>query len=206
MEEHEMKLEKEFKFAEAAQVRAKINQLKFLEEEKTKAELRKTHNDEVTQLEYDRQEALRSFNDEYDALYNDLIKKFEDMQSQLNEMHSNEYNEGMKEFNETFPEKNPKFSSEILDLYKKLEGIVKKKKYVDILTDSYEQAHEVHMRILELTNTHHQKWNTDTKEWKLQCKMQAIKTKQENEFNALKQKIESTLNEFNLKRKAENDK
>lgn len=62
------------------------------------------------------------------------------------------------------------------------------------------------MKILDLTAIHNQKWNTDIKEKKLQAKMLSIKTKQENEFNALRLKIEATLNEFNKKRKAENEK
>jgi hypothetical protein len=129
MEEQESKLEKEFKFAEAAKVRAKINQLKLLEEEKVKFELKKAHDDELNALENEKQEELSRFNEEYNNIYNDLVKKFEDLQSSMNETHSNEYNEKLKDFNETFPEKNPKSSSEILDLYKKLEGLVKKKEY-----------------------------------------------------------------------------
>lgn len=133
MEEHEEKLEKDFKFSEAAQVRAKINQLKALEEEKAKFELKKVHDDELNHLEMERVEALRAFNEEYDAQFNDLTKKFEDAQAEMNQQHSNEYEETLREFNETFPEQNPKLSTEILDLYKKLEGIVKKKEYNNLL-------------------------------------------------------------------------
>jgi hypothetical protein len=62
------------------------------------------------------------------------------------------------------------------------------------------------MKILDLTNAHNEKWNNDTRNKKLQCETKRIKTKQENEFNALKLKIESSINEFNLKRKAEANK
>ena len=69
MEEHEAKLEREFKFKEAAQVRTKINLLKKLEEDKFKSEIQKMHDDQKAQLEIEKAEELRKFNDEYDALY-----------------------------------------------------------------------------------------------------------------------------------------
>ena len=54
------------KFAEAAEVRDKINQLKTLEEEKAKDELRKLHDDEKNQLDLENQEETRAFNKQYD--------------------------------------------------------------------------------------------------------------------------------------------
>jgi hypothetical protein len=57
------------------------------------------------------------------------------------------------------------------------------------------------MKIVELTQTQNEKWNTDTKQWKFHCELQRINTKQENELHALKQKSELSINEFNIKRK-----
>jgi hypothetical protein len=72
-------------------------------------------------------EEIDNFNYEYDEIYNELARKHENLQTQLNESHTKEYEERMQEFNQCFPEKNPKHTPEILDLYRKLEGIVKKK-------------------------------------------------------------------------------
>jgi hypothetical protein len=47
------------------------------------------------------------------------------------------------------------------------------------------------------------KWNTETKNRLLQAELQKLKTKHDNENNAMKLKMELTLNEFNIKRKNE---
>jgi hypothetical protein len=67
-------------------------------------------------------------------------------------------------------------------------------------------AHQIHMKIIELTNTHNEKWNKETKEWKTQCEIQRVKSKQENEFTALRCKMDSTFNEYNIKKQEELEK
>jgi hypothetical protein len=125
LEEHEADLEKEFKFTDAAEVRVKLNQLKIIEEEKAKDELKQIHEEEVNTLELERDSEMTLFNEEYDSFYNNMMKKFEDTRQQMNEQHKKEFEESIKIFNENFPE--AKSSPEILDLHKKLEGIVKRK-------------------------------------------------------------------------------
>ena len=99
--------------------------MKIIEEEKAKDELKQIHEEEVNTLELERDSEITLFNDEYDAFYNDMVKKFEDTNLQMNEQHKKEFEESIKIFNENFPE--AKSSPEILDLNKKLEGIVKRK-------------------------------------------------------------------------------
>ena len=127
LQEHELKLEVDFKFTEAAKVRDKINQQKILEQEKAKQELKRIHDEEVKMVEKEKSADLKMFNEQYDSLYNELIRRFEDLNENLSSDHKNELETAIKEFNETFPENNPKSSPEILDLYRRLEGIVKKK-------------------------------------------------------------------------------
>jgi hypothetical protein len=115
------------KFAEAAEVRAKINQLKILEEEKAKDELRKLHDDEKNQLELEKQDEVRAFNEQYDTYDTDLKKKFEDLFLMTKEQQRAEMEGAYKDFIDSFTEKNPKASPEILDLHRKLQGIVKRK-------------------------------------------------------------------------------
>jgi hypothetical protein len=78
-------------------------------------------------VEKEKSADLKMFNEQYDSLYNELIRRFEDLNENLSSDHKNELETAIKEFNETFPENNPKSSPEILDLYRRLEGIVKKK-------------------------------------------------------------------------------
>jgi hypothetical protein len=127
MEEHETKLESEYKFDEAAKVRKKIIQLKKLEEKKVINELQLTQEYERNQLENDKWNDMKRFNEEWDENQANLKKQFDESLEKMHEDHVNEYNESMAKFNENFPEKNPKLSPEILDLNKKLEGLVKKK-------------------------------------------------------------------------------
>jgi hypothetical protein len=115
------------KFAEAAEVRDKINQLKTLEEEKAKDELRKLHDDEKNQLDLENQEETRAFNKQYDNYESEIKKKFEDLFQMTKEQQRNEMEGSYKEFIDSFTEKNPKASPEILDLHRKLQGIVKRK-------------------------------------------------------------------------------
>ena len=67
-------------------------------------------------------------------------------------------------------------------------------------------AHEVHTRITELTDELNYKWNNETKNYLLECEMQKLRTKHENENNALKMKMDLNTNEFNIKRKTEYQK
>lgn len=73
------------------------------------------------------QNEIDHFNFQFDEIYNDLARKHENLQTQLNESHLKEYEERMQAFSADFPDKNPKNTPEILNLYKKLEGIVKNK-------------------------------------------------------------------------------
>ena len=62
------------------------------------------------------------------------------------------------------------------------------------------------MKINQLTEASHDKWNSSTKQWKIDCEMQRLKTRQDNEFNALKLKVDLSLNEFKGKRSKELEK
>jgi len=196
--EHETELEKEMKFADSAKVREKIKQLQTLEEQKVLAELLNTHSDEVRLLLSEKEKELKDFNLEYDEMENNINKKFEEMQKSQQDQHDEEYESEMKDFHTAFPEKNPKLTPEILDLYKKLDGVVKKK--------DYNAAHEIHMKILELTDKHNEKWTNEHKQKKVTHNTNRIKSKQDNKANALKLKMEATLSEFHSKRKVELEK
>ena len=116
----------------------------------------------------------------------------------MSDAHGKEFEEEMNKFKEEYPERNPKPTGEILNLQKRLEGILK--------TKDYNAAHEIHQKILELSQNQNDKWNNEQKQRKMNCEIQRIKSKQEGEFNALKMKIDSTLNEFNSKRKVEHER
>jgi hypothetical protein len=62
------------------------------------------------------------------------------------------------------------------------------------------------MKILDLSSKNDEKWNTGTKEKKKACEIDRIRTRQDNEYNALVLKMNSELNEFNIKRKQEYEK
>lgn len=83
--------------------------------------------EELNNLENERINDINSFNEHYDGQYNELVQRHESLQATMNENNMNDYEGRMQQFETNFPEKNPKNTPEILDLYKKLEGIVKKK-------------------------------------------------------------------------------
>lgn len=62
------------------------------------------------------------------------------------------------------------------------------------------------MKILELTAANDAKWNTEIKDRKLSSEVERIKTKHDNEYNALVMKMNLEINEFNKSRSEELEK
>jgi hypothetical protein len=81
----------------------------------------------MNNLQSEHQQEILEFNKIHDDMFNEMNDKYNNLIAVLNENNRQEFDNHTKEFDETYPEKNPKNTPEILDLYKKLEGIVKKK-------------------------------------------------------------------------------
>lgn len=65
---------------------------------------------------------------DYEKKHQEIIKKFSDQEENLKDTQKSEFEQAIKTFYDAHPEKNPKLSSEILNLYKQLEEVVKEKK------------------------------------------------------------------------------
>ena len=135
------KCEKEERFEEAAIARDRILKLKKIENKKIFQELNIKQNEEINQLEQMREEELRRITEEIDG----EIKRIEDEKNQaiqnLQNKHFTEREGLIEAFDAKYPNQ-PKFSPEVLNLQKIMDGHIKNREY--------EQANEIKIKILNL--------------------------------------------------------
>jgi hypothetical protein len=120
------KCEKSGKFVEAELSKQKIIQLKKVEEEKVLQESKMNHEEYLNQMEANQKQELSRFNELWDKNFYDMSNRFTEQENSLKMQQQKEIESKIEEFNKTYPEF-PKPSSEILDLNKKLENLVKQK-------------------------------------------------------------------------------
>lgn len=190
LEDHMDKCEKEERFEEAAVARDRIIKLKKIENMRNMKDLQIKLENEYNQLD-------QKFNIEKEALLNKKNESIEGLKNKFKELlqdtlvkHDNERETAIKEFNEKYPPQ-PKFSPEVLNLQKIMEGHIKKQEY--------ENANEVKLKILALCEAQDKKHNSDSREAKKDSELQKLKSKQDIEISALKQKEFATEKELERK-------
>lgn len=198
LSEHITSLEKESKFQEASNAKAKLISLQRLQYAKVVEDLKIKHEETLNRVYEEKNKELELFHINFDSTYQEIEVTCSEMQSQLNQKHKNEFETEMKKFNLSFTNQIPKATPEILDLQKRLDIVIKKK--------DYQTANQLKEKINQLTEDHETKWNNVIKNQKKELEINKLKTKQTNEYNNLKRKIETMINEFNAKRKFELDK
>ena len=119
------------------------------------------------------------------ALANQQVKHEAEKEALINDFEANYPNE-------------PKFSSEVLDLQKKMDGHIKNREY--------EKANEMKIKIINLCGEQDSKHKSDEKEKKLNAELKKLKTKQIYEMSNLEKKWDLQLDEFNKKGNKEKEK
>lgn len=189
------KCEKEERFEEAAIARDRIYKLKKMENKKIMQELLLKHEEESKELQNFESTETSSLLESLNMQQQKIEDSKKEAIQMLENKHYQERENLIEEFESKYPAQ-PKFSPEVLNLQKIMDGYIKNREY--------EKANEVKIRILNLCEEQDTKHNTETKERKLKKELQKLKMKHNNEYNSLLKKWD--LIEVDFKKRGEQEK
>lgn len=196
LEEHQMKCEKEKKFVDAEIAKQKVSQLKQVEKEKILNDIRFNHEEELSAFESEKQQAFEEFNREWNSSHKELFDKFEEFDQRLKKNQQAEINDKIVEIDNKFlPIVKP--TSEILNLTKILNGLIRQKEYI--------KAHQIQTQINKLSNIDNSLYLQE-KENKLNRELEKLKQKHEQEYQVLLSKKDLAEAEYAKNRKQEYEK
>ncbi len=196
LEEHQLKCEKEKKFVDAEIAKQKVIQLKQVEKEKILHDIKEHHNIEMIDYESAKKQTFDEFNFQWSENFNQLLEKFKEFEYKLSEQQKVEINEKIEEIEKKFiPIVKP--TSEILNLEKILNGLIRHKEYI--------KAHQIQMQINKLSNIDSTSFLME-KERKIGKEMEKLSLKHKQEFTVLYAKRDLAEAEFNKNKKIEFDK
>ena len=191
------KSEKAEKFEEAAMARDRIFKLKRIENKKIIQDLKTKQQEEISYHQ-------NAFDNELNSLIATLEMQSEKILENKNSALINLQNKQQEEkdkliadFEANYPNE-PKFSSEVLDLQKKMDGHIKNREY--------EKANEMKIKIIDLCGAQDNKHKSDEKEKKLNAELKKLNTKHTFEMSCLEKKWDLQLDEFNKKGNKEKEK
>ena len=191
------KCEKDERFEEAATARDRILKLKKLENKRTLEDLRLRQEEEMKFLIDKIEEERQQFRNEFNSTITSLKEKNNAQIEEMSNKHTLEKESVVEKFNSTYPDK-PKYSPEVLNLKKIMEGHIK--------NQEYEKANEIKIKIIKLCEQQVLKHEVNTKNNKLTSELEKLKSKQDTEMYSLQLKQKSVLNELQKKFKSEEDK
>lgn len=187
LEEHMEKCEKEERFEEAATARDRILKLKRIENKRVLQDLEAKQAEDLRDLQNLRDSELARLREELDAQTLLIKENKEASITALHNRHSTEKDDLVEAFEAKYPNQ-PKFSPEVLNLQKIMDGHIKNRQY--------EQANETKIKILNLCEEQDSKHNSEIKSKKLTIELEKQRIKHTNEENALISKWDLNLNEF----------
>ena len=132
-----------------------------------------------------------NYTQQINQLKNEIKEKAEQMVKEMKERHQKELDEYKELFESNWPKNNPTSTKEMLEIEKKMNVVISKKQFMS--------AQQYQDKLNDLKEKNDLKWNTEIKEKKLNAEIKKLTTKQNNELNALYQKINSINNEFDAK-------
>ncbi|EGR33479.1 hypothetical protein IMG5_051570, partial [Ichthyophthirius multifiliis] len=177
--EHQINCEKQGKYIEAEQARNKVKQLKLDLEKRRKEEIKNKHINEKLGIEKAHLEEFNQFNAFWDQKMNEFNEEASKIEQELIQRQQQEYIQVQEELQKVVPYK-PKQSAEALNLMKIEENLAKQKNYVE--------AHQVQEKRNYLEKQENQQW-LQVRDQKIKNQLNQLKNKQQNELNALKQRI-----------------
>lgn len=191
------KCEKEERFEEAAIARDRILKLKKIENKKILQDLELKQQESIFELDQNQNEELMKFDEELAEQEKRIKEEKEKCRILLENKHFTEKQGLYESFEAKYPSQ-PKFSPEVLNLQKVMEGHIKNKEY--------EKANEIKIKILDLCEEQDMKHRIDMKNKKLEVELNKIKQKHSNEINNLLSKWDTTLLTFLKKENINRDK
>lgn len=127
----------------------------------------------------------------------ELVKNCEEIRETLRLKHQNEEDETVREFEESYPSQ-PKFSPEVLNLQRMMEGHIKNK--------DYEKANDTKIKIIRLCSEQDNKWKTEIHDKKLSLELERLHQHQEKEILKSQRRIELAIEEFETRKKEKFEK
>lgn len=189
--------EKEERFEEAATARDRILKLKNIENKKLLQDLEIKQTEEMNLLEQQRDEEIKNFQDEIDNQLKKVEEEKEQAKILLQNKHSTEKEGLIEAFDAKYPNQ-PKFSPEVLNLQKVMDGHIKNREY--------EKANEIKIKILNLCEEQDLKHKLEVKNKKLNVELEKLLTKQKYEMNNLIAKWDANKDVFKKKGNQELEK
>jgi hypothetical protein len=184
------KCEKEERFEEAGIARDRILKLKNIENKRCIEDLKLKQQQELEIINFRYQEETQKFSDKYNDDLKFHNEKFEEQHIQLDEKHQMEESVCNKNFEDKYPNQ-PKFSPEVLNLQKIMEGHIKNQKY--------ELANEIKIKILNLCEEQDKLHKSQKKDKKLHHELEKLQSTQKNELLNLNLKQKLIKEEFEKK-------
>jgi hypothetical protein len=196
LEEHQSKCEEDKNFVEAEIAKQKIRYLKKTETEKLLNEEKKSHYENIQKFEEVKRKLLDEFNSDWNNNFNQFNLQFVELEEKLNEKQNEEINIKINEIEKRFSS-SIKPSSELLNLEKILNGLIRKKEYI--------KAHQVQLQINKIKNIN-PSIIIEEKEKKIENEILKLKQKHSKEFIMLSSKKNQMIKEFTKNREIELDR
>lgn len=118
---------KQNKFVEAELCKQRIETFKKKEKEKLLDELKLKHQEQMNQLDIEKNEELDQFNTRWDVDYFNLRNKFEALENDLKQVQLEEFKQKKDKLAQDMENFIPKPSSEAINLNRIIEALVKQK-------------------------------------------------------------------------------
>eukprot|EP00825_Cyclidium_porcatum_P039713 TRINITY_DN4882_c0_g1_i1.p1 TRINITY_DN4882_c0_g1~~TRINITY_DN4882_c0_g1_i1.p1 ORF type:complete len:319 (-),score=88.16 TRINITY_DN4882_c0_g1_i1:372-1328(-) len=177
--DHQKNCEKQGKYVEAEITKRRLKELKIQLESSNKKEMKDRHFSERNEVE---KAHLSEFN-EFNQFWDQKMKEFEEearkVEQQTIDKQNQEMNQFIEELEKSLPLK-PKDSPELLNLKKIEESLAKQEDYIE--------AHKIQQRVLQIEKEEYEKW-VFMRQQKIKNLIIQLKTRHNNELNALRQRI-----------------
>ena len=204
LEEHQLKCEQSGRFVEAEMAKKKVEQFKKIEEEKLILDKQANHQETKLRIENEFKEELDIFNQEWDINFSELNEKYEGNKQNLLNQNQQEIETFIHDSENKYP-KEPKAATELLNLQRILDQVVKQKEYFNLLNYSYTKAHQIQLKIHEFQKVDYEKFNK-IKADKLNKESLKLKEKSDLEMTVFQDKFNQTFNELKRDRAFETEK
>ncbi|KAL4508358.1 hypothetical protein ABPG72_003662 [Tetrahymena utriculariae] len=193
LSEHQQNCMKQGKYIEAEMAQKKIKELKDKLEKKRKEELKQRHLNEKLGVEKAHLEEFNQFNEFWDKKMAEFNEEAKNIETELIQRQDDEYQRVSEELEKAVPFV-PKDSSEVLNLMKMEEHLAKQNRYLE--------AHQIQQKRIQLQKEEGNGWNQQRLA-KIKNQLNQLRQRQNNELNALRQRIYSGQEEQRKNRSIE---
>ncbi|EGR29465.1 oxygen-independent coproporphyrinogen iii family protein, putative [Ichthyophthirius multifiliis] len=177
--EHQINCQKQGKYVEAELAKRRLQELKVEFEKRSKDEMKQRHYNEKSEIEKAHLNEYNEFNEFWDKKMQEFNEEAERVEKETLQRHQEELEKFQEEIEQSISQK-PKDTPELLNLRKMEEQLARQQEYME--------AHQIQQRIFILEKEEFEKWNYQ-RQIKVKNLMVQLRTRQQNEISALRQRI-----------------